>query len=120
MPTNHTFAANCAATLGSAPGNFRAACQTKKICGCTRRGLAGVALATTCPIPLMRSGRIDCDLDRAPALRSDRAGALEHHVHQRLTEFAAGCRMYGMEAAKAASTRAWWRRRPKDCPALAH
>jgi len=53
MRTNRTFAANCAAILASARSNFGDACQTKKICGSTRRGLAGVALATTYYNPLM-------------------------------------------------------------------
>src|SRR5215471_17938608 len=53
MRTNRTFVANCAATLASARSNFGDACQTKKICGSTRRGLAGVALATTYYSPLI-------------------------------------------------------------------
>src|SRR5215813_13576716 len=53
MRTNRTFAANCAAILASARSNFGDACQTKTICGSTRRGLAGVALATTYYNPLM-------------------------------------------------------------------
>src|SRR5262245_43249935 len=53
MPTNRTFAANCAATLASARNNFGGVCHTKKIYGSTRRGLAGVALATSSYIPLM-------------------------------------------------------------------
>jgi hypothetical protein len=42
MRTNRTFAANCAATLASAHSNFGGTCQTKKVCGSTGRGLAGV------------------------------------------------------------------------------
>jgi hypothetical protein len=53
MRTNRTFAANCAATLASARSNFGGVCHTKKIYGSTRRGLAGVALATSSYIPLM-------------------------------------------------------------------
>src|SRR6516165_6727455 len=53
MRTNRTFAANCAATLASARNNFGGVCHTKKIYGSTRRGLAGVALATSSYIPLM-------------------------------------------------------------------
>jgi len=53
MRTNHIYAANCAATLASARGNFGGACQTTKVCGSTRRGLAGAALATTYYIPLL-------------------------------------------------------------------
>jgi len=43
----------------------------------------------------------------------------EPAVAEALTESWAGSRRYGTEAAKAASTRAWWRRRPRGCPALA-
>src|SRR5215470_10846972 len=51
MRTNRTFAANCGATLASAHSNFGGAYHTKKICGFTRHGLVGVALATTYDIP---------------------------------------------------------------------
>ena len=51
MRTNRTFAANCAVTLASARINFGCTYQMNKLCGFTRRGLAGVALATTCYIP---------------------------------------------------------------------
>ena len=59
MRTNRTFAANCAATQASARSNFGGACHMKKICGSTRRGLAGEALATTHYIPLL----LTLDLD---------------------------------------------------------
>ena len=43
------------------------ACKTKKIFGSTRRGLAGVALATTYYIPLMRT--LDAGCRRLPRER---------------------------------------------------
>src|SRR5215831_15760601 len=41
------------ATRASARSNYGGACQRRKICGSTRRGLTGVALATTYYVPLM-------------------------------------------------------------------
>src|SRR5262249_32677489 len=68
MRTNRTFAANCAAILASARSNFGDACQTKKICGSTRRGLAGVALATKYYNPLMLT--LDVGPSERPAPRA--------------------------------------------------
>src|SRR5215475_5884368 len=53
MPTNRIFAANCVAARASARSNYGGACQRRKICGSTRRGLTGVVLATTQYVPLM-------------------------------------------------------------------
>ena len=44
MRTNRTFAANGAVTLASARINFGCTYKKNKLCGFTKRGLAGVAL----------------------------------------------------------------------------
>src|SRR5215470_20117469 len=53
MPTNRIFVANCVATRASARSNYGGACQRRKICGSTGRGLTGVVLAMTQYVPLM-------------------------------------------------------------------
>ena len=52
MRTNRTFAATSAVTLASARINFGCTYKMNKLYGFTRRGLAGLALATTYYIPL--------------------------------------------------------------------
>jgi hypothetical protein len=70
MRTNRTFAANCAVTLASARINFGCTSKMNKLCGFTRRGLAGVALATTYYIPLM------LNLDVGLSAKLDRENAI--------------------------------------------
>jgi hypothetical protein len=70
MRTNRTFAVNCAVTLASARINFGKTYKMNKLCGFTRRGLVGVALATTYYIPLM------LNLDVGLSAKLDRKNAI--------------------------------------------
>ena len=76
MRTNRTFAANCAVTLASARINFGNNSKMNKLCGFTRPGLVGVALATTYYIPLMLNLDVGLSAKLDRKTRLDRFRAL--------------------------------------------